>query len=87
MSFAIARDVVASVPLRPSARQPGPVARLVRAIARSIAIHRRRRMLQQMPDFLLKDIGISRSDIDYVVRASVDGRLEAALWRGRGANQ
>jgi uncharacterized protein YjiS (DUF1127 family) len=47
---------------------------LLDPLLRSIEIQRRRRLLQQMPDYLLKDIGISRADIDYLAEALVDGR-------------
>jgi uncharacterized protein YjiS (DUF1127 family) len=51
----------------------GPIRRLFNAIQRSIAIAHNRRLLQGMPDDLLKDIGINRSDIDSIVVSMVDG--------------
>jgi uncharacterized protein YjiS (DUF1127 family) len=51
----------------------GPVRHLFSAIQRSIAIARNRRALQGTPHYLLKDIGISRSDIDSIVVSMVDG--------------
>jgi uncharacterized protein YjiS (DUF1127 family) len=42
-------------------------------MVRSIKIRHTRRQLQMMPDHLLKDIGISRSDIDSVAAALIDG--------------
>ena len=53
---------------------PGPVRRLVDAVWRAIEKRRRRTLLQGMPDYLLKDIGISRCDIDGIVDALVEGR-------------
>jgi uncharacterized protein YjiS (DUF1127 family) len=53
---------------------PGAIRRLVAAVHRAFDKSRRRRALQAMPDYLLKDIGISRCDIDAVVDAIVDGR-------------
>jgi uncharacterized protein YjiS (DUF1127 family) len=41
-------------------------------MVRSIKIRHTRRQLQMMPDHLLKDIGISRSDIDSVAAALID---------------
>jgi uncharacterized protein YjiS (DUF1127 family) len=49
------------------------IRRLFSAIQRSIAIARNRRVLQGMPHYLLKDIGISCSDIDSIVVSMVDG--------------
>jgi uncharacterized protein YjiS (DUF1127 family) len=48
--------------------------RMYRRIVRSMEISRRRRVLAGMPDYLLKDIGINRSEIDAIVEALVDGR-------------
>jgi uncharacterized protein YjiS (DUF1127 family) len=53
-------------------RAAGIVRRLAAEIRRAVDINSRRRMLHQMPDYLLKDIGISRSDIDYVAAVLVD---------------
>jgi uncharacterized protein YjiS (DUF1127 family) len=45
---------------------------LFKSLQRSLAIAQKRRMLQGIPDNLLKDIGISRSKIDSVVLSAVD---------------
>jgi uncharacterized protein YjiS (DUF1127 family) len=50
----------------------GPIRRLFSDIQRSIAIAQNRRVLQGIPDNLLKDIGISRSEIDSIVVSMVD---------------
>jgi uncharacterized protein YjiS (DUF1127 family) len=48
--------------------------RLAVRLRQRMEIRQRRRLLHQMPDFLLKDIGIYRSDIDGLVEAAVLGR-------------
>jgi uncharacterized protein YjiS (DUF1127 family) len=53
---------------------------------RAQEVSRRRRLLNQMPDYLLKDIGVSRSEIDYVAAALVDGRQDPTR-RPRGRAQ
>jgi uncharacterized protein YjiS (DUF1127 family) len=57
-----------------SPRRQSLARRMYRRIVRSVEISRRRRMLSAMPDYLLKDIGINRSDIDSLVESLVDGR-------------
>jgi uncharacterized protein YjiS (DUF1127 family) len=57
-------------------KPPRAVRRLVDAVCRALEKSRRRRALQAMPDYLLKDIGISRSEIDGVVEALVEGRAD-----------
>jgi uncharacterized protein YjiS (DUF1127 family) len=59
------------------------VRRLAAEVRRSIEINSRRRLLHQMPDYLLKDIGISRSDIDYVAAVLVDEDDVTRRPRGR----
>jgi uncharacterized protein YjiS (DUF1127 family) len=39
---------------------------LYSVLARYYHVHRDRRLLQEMPDYLLQDIGVSRSEIDFV---------------------
>jgi uncharacterized protein YjiS (DUF1127 family) len=53
---------------------PRAVRRLVGAVWRAMEKSRHRKALRAMPDYLLKDIGINRCDIDYLVDALVDGR-------------
>jgi len=60
-------------PARPTAGS-GLLRRVVARVMRAHAIQVRRRLLRELPDHLLKDIGLSRSDIDYVAQAIVDGR-------------
>ena len=51
----------------------------LRALARIIRIRRDRAWLEDMPDYLLRDIGIDRSEILSVIRSgSEDGR--GRLW-------
>jgi uncharacterized protein YjiS (DUF1127 family) len=53
--------------------QIGPLSSLFKSLQRSLAIAQKRRVLQGIPNNLLKDIGISRSEIDSVVLSVVDG--------------
>jgi len=55
------------------------IKRWVASAARSMEIKRGRRMLHGLPDHLLKDIGIGRSEIDYLTEALVDGRQDPTL--------
>jgi len=41
-------------------------------IKRQIAVRRNRRILHDLPDFMLEDIGIDRSQIDWIVAERVD---------------
>jgi uncharacterized protein YjiS (DUF1127 family) len=50
-----------------SARQWRFASTLLARLLRRWRHRRDRRHLETMPDFMLKDIGISRSEIDYVV--------------------
>jgi uncharacterized protein YjiS (DUF1127 family) len=61
----------------------GVIRRLFKSFQRSFAIAQNRRLLQGMADYLLKDIGISRSDIDSVVVSLVDGTPDLTR-RSRG---
>lgn len=53
--------------------QVGPIRRLFKSFQRSLAILQQRRMLQGSPGYLLKDIGIDRSEIDSLVMSIVNG--------------
>jgi uncharacterized protein YjiS (DUF1127 family) len=61
----------------------GTIHRLFNAVRRSIAIAQNRRFLQGMPDYVLKDIGINRLDIDSVVVSIIDGKSDPTR-RSRG---
>jgi uncharacterized protein YjiS (DUF1127 family) len=50
----------------------GLLSSLFKSLQRSLAIAQNRRVLQGIPDNFLKDIGISRSEIDSVVLSAVD---------------
>ena len=51
-----------------SARSAGILGRVVRAIARARIIGRDTRQLLELPDYRLKDLGITHSDVPRVVR-------------------
>jgi uncharacterized protein YjiS (DUF1127 family) len=55
------------------ATRPGLLRRLFAHIVRARTISMQRRLLNQLPDHMLRDIGLCRSDIDYVARALADG--------------
>jgi uncharacterized protein YjiS (DUF1127 family) len=68
--------LVASPPVQAglSARWSAGIRRFIKRVRRSFEVARRRRVLQQMPDYLLKDIGIPRCEIDSLIIDAVDGR-------------
>jgi uncharacterized protein YjiS (DUF1127 family) len=55
-----------------AAHRRGRLRRLYARIAQAIEIRHRRRILQALPSYLLKDIGIRPTDIDSVIRALVE---------------
>jgi uncharacterized protein YjiS (DUF1127 family) len=55
------------------ATRPSLLRRLVAHIVRARTISAQRRILNEIPDHMLRDIGLYRSDIDYVARALADG--------------
>jgi uncharacterized protein YjiS (DUF1127 family) len=61
----------------------GAIRRPGARMARTFAIWRQQRMLHGLSDGLLKDIGVSRSDINYFAVALVEGR-EDPTRRRRG---
>jgi uncharacterized protein YjiS (DUF1127 family) len=77
-------EMVSGAANRSAGRAPIGLVRWIAArIARSMATRRRRLILNEMSDDLLKDIGVSRSDIEYVAAAFGDGR-EDQTRRRRG---
>ena len=50
---------------------------MLAAVRHVLAVRRDRRMLQALPDSVLKDIGISRGNIDYVAARDEWGGLRA----------
>jgi uncharacterized protein YjiS (DUF1127 family) len=50
----------------------GRARRAMRRLRRQMLVQEQRRMLRAMPDELLSDIGILRSDIDEIAQALVD---------------
>jgi uncharacterized protein YjiS (DUF1127 family) len=50
----------------------GRVRRALRALRRQMLVWEQRRMLREMPDELLMDIGILRCEIDQIAQALVD---------------
>lgn len=68
----------------PSAHEGGLLRRMFRSFGRAVQISRCRAALQEIPDYMLRDIGISRSDIDAVSVSIVDGTPDPTrLPRGR----
>jgi len=53
--------------------QPNPLSRWITWLARWMAIRRQRQVLHTMPDWILKDVGINRSEIDSLSVCLVDG--------------
>ncbi len=43
-------------------------------VTASLALRRRRAALQRLPDLVLKDLGIGRSEIDQLTLMSMEGR-------------
>lgn len=82
MTMAFERNTTATALTSP--RRQSLARRMYRRVVRSMEISRRKRMLNAMPDYLLKDIGISRSDIDSLVEAMVDGRQDPTRLRRFG---
>lgn len=69
-------DAVAGVPhVRAASSRPRLVRRLFDRIHRAVLASTMRRELERVPDHLLKDIGVSRSEIDAIVAGSVDGTI------------
>jgi uncharacterized protein YjiS (DUF1127 family) len=73
-----ARTSVPAIPPRPAlgARLLAGLLSVRSVAARELRIRRARRALEEMPDNLLSDIGLSRGDIDHALR---NGRP----WRDR----
>jgi uncharacterized protein YjiS (DUF1127 family) len=61
--------------------ETGRFLRWLKRFVRRVAIHRQRQVLQELPDWMLKDIGINRSDIDSIAVHLVDGRRDPTLRR------
>jgi len=55
------------------ATRPSLLRRMCARIVRAHTIRMQRRILNQIPDHMLRDIGLYRSEIDYVARALADG--------------
>jgi uncharacterized protein YjiS (DUF1127 family) len=62
------------------------ISRIVKSLSRSVKIRRQRRLLQQLPDVVLMDVGVSRSGIDSIVTTIVDGKAHPSDQR-RGRRQ
>ena len=55
-----------------AAPTPGPFGRLIHAIVRAWVVGRDTRRLMEMPDYRLRDLGLTHSDIARVVRHGRD---------------
>jgi uncharacterized protein YjiS (DUF1127 family) len=62
----------------------GILRRIWKSIRRSVMIAGQRRALHQLSDHMLKDIGLSRADIDGIATNLIDKNTDATRWpRGR----
>lgn len=68
-------DAVAGAPHVQASSRPRLVRRVFNRIHRAVLASTMRRELQKVPDHLLKDIGVSRSEIDAIVAGIVDGTV------------
>ena len=72
-------DVVVYRPVKelsPAARARQAAARLIQAIERAIVAARVQRELNALPDLMLRDIGLNRSDIRFVADALASGKSD-----------
>jgi len=84
MTYAVASGAASG----PSVIRPGMTAwfgRFVHAAVRTYQMSRSRSALASLSDRTLKDIGVNRSEIDFIAAAMVDGgrdpiRLPPSLW-------
>jgi hypothetical protein len=60
---------------------PGILGWIGKSISRSVLIRRQRRQLHELSDHMLKDIGLSRADIDGISTNFVDGHADATRRR------
>ena len=81
-------SVVSEAASGPSVIRPGMTAwfgRLVHAAIRTYRVGRSRSALASLSDRTLKDIGVNRSEIDFIAASMADGRrdmtrLPPSLW-------
>jgi uncharacterized protein YjiS (DUF1127 family) len=64
---------------QPLAMREGPFAGALQWIIRQIEIHRARRHLEALPDYLLRDIGIHRAMIHSVARHGISRTQNAGI--------
>ena len=69
---AITTEWAVPAPQAPAAKSYGVFRTVGNWIKRQIAVRRNRRILHDLPDFMLEDIGISRSQIDWIVAERID---------------
>jgi uncharacterized protein YjiS (DUF1127 family)/mono/diheme cytochrome c family protein len=65
-------DIVVHLPI-PVLRRRQLVPKLLRSLHRAMLAHRTRRALEELPDNILKDIGLTRSDIPFVAGKLASG--------------
>lgn len=63
--------------------RPSQLYQWIKRLARRMAIRRQRQVLHTMPDWILKDVGINRSEIDSLSVRLVDGEADPTC-RPRG---
>lgn len=74
MTFLAPRYLTAATPQASFAA--GTLDRIWRWIRRPVLIDRQRRELNYLSDHILKDIGLSRSDVDSIAMHLIDGRAD-----------
>jgi uncharacterized protein YjiS (DUF1127 family) len=52
------------------------IVRLGRSLCRLVMVRRTFHALDELPDYLLKDIGLTRGDIDFVAKAVADASTD-----------
>jgi uncharacterized protein YjiS (DUF1127 family) len=74
MTYLGTRYMTARAPTAAFAIGPGLAGRIWKWIRRPVMIDRQRRDLNLLSDHILKDIGLSRADIDGIAMHLIDGR-------------
>jgi uncharacterized protein YjiS (DUF1127 family) len=76
MTYLGTRCLTAAAPVAGFGASPGILDRIWKWIRRPALIHGQRRQLDQLSDHMLKDIGLSRSEIDGISEFLIDGHAD-----------